>query len=162
MLRLPAWGNARIEYLLNPADGTWTMRRRTANESDSTVVGFASLEPVWGIWRRFYAFYAFEGHLYFQAGRLRWDITEGVAQCKFWWAGYGLASGLILHFLNGETHRPVLIHPSRAVSHFVDPTYDGIDAEADNFFFFIRKQLPDAKWRQGFVDRSLGLHETAA
>lgn len=162
MLRLPAWGNAWIEYMLDPVTGRWESRPRKPNDVADVVVGFASREPAWGIWKRFYAFYAFEGRLYLRAGRRKWDVTDGLASCKFWAFGFGLMSGLLLRFRDGTSHWPVLIHPGRALSVLVDPTYDGIDAEHDHFFLFLRQQLPSAKWRQGFIDRSMGVTSEAA
>lgn len=117
------------------------------------IDGFGSVEPVWGIWRRFYALYTYEGRLYFQAGRRKWDVTDGPRHCKFWAAGYGLCSGLIMTFQNGATHRPVLVHPLRGLAAHIDPTYDGIDAESDHFFLFVRQQLPDPAWRSRIIER---------
>jgi hypothetical protein len=37
----------------------------------------------------------------------------------------------------------------------MDPTYDRIDAEDDHVSLFVRQQLPDPKWRQTMIDRSL-------
>ena len=148
MLTLSAWRDAWIEYRLNPATGghsTRQVRDPKANEK-LPIDGFGSVEPIWGIWRRFYALYAYDGRLYFQSGRKKWDVTDGLRRCTFWAAGYGLCSGLIMHFDNGESHRPVLVHPFRGLFARIDPTYDGMDAESDQFFLFVRQQLPNADW----------------
>ena len=65
MLTLGAWGNAWIEYQLDPKTGQWHVRHLPVANSTESPVGFASVEPLWGVWRRFYAFYAHEGRLYF-------------------------------------------------------------------------------------------------
>lgn len=163
-ITLPAWGNAWTEFSVDTETGAWS--RRLTNPTKAPKVeatfGFASLEPVWGFWRRFYAFYAFDGRLFFQAGRKRWDITEGVESSKFWFLGYGAASGLLLTFKNGEDHRSTLIHPWKMFLPVIDPTYDGIDMESDNFFLFLRTQIPREKWRKAFIDRSLGRYDSSA
>lgn len=155
MLTLSAWGNAWIEYHLDPdtrAHSTHFVKNPKANEK-MMPDGFGSFEPVFGIWRRFYALYAYNGRLYFQAGHKTWDVTDGLRDCKFWSAGYGLCSGLIMTFMNGDTHRPVLIHPMRFLVAKADPTYDGIDAESDHFFLFLRQHLPNLDWRHRIITR---------
>jgi hypothetical protein len=67
-----------------------------------------------------------------------------------------------MHFRGGDAHRPVLIHPARWLSSHIDPTYDGIDAEADHFFLFVRQHLPIAERRQYFIEKSTTDHEKNA
>jgi hypothetical protein len=154
-LCLPAWANAWIEYLLDPQSGNRNRRRLPDRNSTKMPVGFAKLELAWGVLPQFYAIYAYEGRRYFQAVHRKWDVTNGVKLCRFWSAGDAMVTGLVLEFENGETLRSILVHPFRALYARMDPTYDRIDAEDDHVSLFVRQQLPDPKWRQTMIDRSL-------
>ena len=147
-LRLQAWGNARIEYSLDPDSGQHSWSKIPEPRSDDfRANGFASLEPVMGVFPQFYAVFAYNGCLYFQAGKKQWDLTNTVIE-----TGYSCPFGLISRFrlsLDGKTaHRVTLVHPNRAAWPFVDPTYDGIDFDSDNFLGFLAGKLIDEEWRE--------------
>jgi hypothetical protein len=155
MLKLKAHGNAWIEYDLDPISlkhKIRSLKKKEINKLNSPVC-FASYEPLFGIFRRFYAVYSYDNKLYFQVGRTRQDITEGFDECKFWMV-FGFASGLLIKFHDGSTHKPVLIHPLRTFFVVIDPTYDMWDMETEHFFLFIRKHVQDAKWRRAIIDRA--------
>ena len=161
MLTLNSWSNVWIEFEVDPRSGRWSKRKLAQPRDVGSSTGFARLEPVWGLWKRFYAIYVCDKRLIFQAGRNRWDVTDGVRHCRFWAALYGLLSGLNVHFVNGERHHAVLIHPWRGVWAHIDPTYDGMDFDNDHFFYYLRQYMPDEKWRSAFIERASGLRETA-
>lgn len=156
MLTLIAHGNARIEFELNPCDGRYHRRfiRKPLWESGKPFHGYASVEPVWFVFRRFYAVYANGRRLWFQAGRKSWDVTDGVEGIRFWVGLGGMVSGLSVKFNNGEQHTAYLFHPGRALSALVDPTYDQLDAESDHFFMFLREGLPKEQWRSSIIERT--------
>jgi hypothetical protein len=143
---LHAWGNAWILHTLNPKTGRHSLEKiADPHEVDKPTNGHASMEPVFGFIPRFYGIYAFEGRLYFQAGRKKWDITDAEVETGYW-CWLGLASGFRLS-LNGKlVHRTTLLHPNRAVWPFIDPTYDGIDFDSDHFLFFLSEQLKREEW----------------
>ena len=145
---LRAWGNAWILYTLDPKTGRHSWEKMAEpQEVETPTNGHASMEPVLGVISRFYAVYAFDGRLFFQAGTRKWDITDAEVEPGYW-CWLGLASGFRLS-LNGKTvHRTTLLHPSRAVWPFIDPTYDGIDFDSDHFLFFLSEHLKSYEWRQ--------------
>ena len=147
-LRLAAWGNAWIEYALDPDSGHHSCASLPeARKHDFPANGFASMEPVMGRSFRFYAVFAHDGRIYFQAGRKQWDLTNVSIE-----TGYMCPFGLMSRFrlsLDGRTaHKVTLVHPNRAAWPFIDPTYDGIDFESDHFLGFLAKQLTDEEWRE--------------
>ncbi len=145
---LRAWGNAWILHNLDPQTGkhSWEKMIEPLQYGRPTH-GFASIEPVFGLVARFYAVYAFEGRLYFQAGRRKWDITDAEVRAGHW-CWFGLTSRFCL-FLNGRTvHKVVLVHPTRAFWPFLDPTYDSIDLESDHFLWFLSRNITSDDWRQ--------------
>jgi hypothetical protein len=115
-------------------------------EEDAGTNGFASTEPVFGLIPRFYAVYAFDGRLYFRAGARRWDITDTEVDTGYW-CSFGIASGFHLVRNGKSVHRAILLHPTRALWPFIDPTYDGIDFDSDHFLFFLSEQLKAEEWR---------------
>ncbi len=150
-LRLHAWGNAWIEYTLDPVSGrhSWSKTPEPRGD-DLQASGWASMEPVMGLAFRFYAVFTHDGRLHFQAGKKKWDITNASVG-----TGYSCPFGLISRFrlsLDGKTvHRVTLVHPNRAAWPFIDPTYDGIDFDSDHFLGFLARELLDEEWRENFV-----------
>jgi hypothetical protein len=61
---------------------------------------------------------------------------------------------LSLQFNDGQTHSAKFWHPVRGFGTQIDPTYDGVDADADFFFLFMRQYLTDPKWRDAMLGRS--------
>lgn len=147
-LHLRAWGNAWILYTLDPETGSYgSVKLAKSLNGVPPTNGVASIEPVLGLIGRFYAVYAFEDLLYFQAGRRRWDIAGAEVDTRYW-CWLGLASRFHL-ILNGKSvHRATLVHPSRFIWPFLDPTYDGIDFDSDHFLFFLSEQLKSDEWKQ--------------
>lgn len=150
-IHLRAWSNAWIRYTLDPTTGKHSIEKMASPfEGDAATNGFASVEPVFGWIPRFYAVYAFDGRLHFQAGARRWDITDADVETGYW-CGFGIASGFHL-LLNGKpVHRVTLVHPARALWPFIDPTYDGIDFDSDHFLFFLSQQLKRDEWRRSVL-----------
>ena len=157
MLRLNAWGNTGIQYGL-PGQGESPRILRKRDGVDCEFDGFGSHEPMWFLLGRFYAVYALDDRFIFQAGRRFWDLTDGPITARFYAIGFGVASGLAIYQSEELIHRSFLFHPGRAIRARLDPTYDFLDAEADNFFLFLRNQIHSDEWRQ-YVSR---LPETAA
>lgn len=156
---LRAWGNAFILYTLNPKTGSYSCEKITdAQKDDILITGHASFEPVFGLIPRFYAVYGYDGRLYLQAGSRKWDITDAEVETGYW-CGFGLVSGFHL-LLNGKSvHRATLVHPSRAIWPFIDPTYDGIDFHSDHFLAFLSEQLTIDSWKQRVLARESNLRE---
>jgi hypothetical protein len=148
---LRAWSSVWFLYVLCPETGKFSRKKILDPNNDHTPInGHASIEPVlsWSsLFRCFYAVYAFDDRLYFQAGIKRWDITDVDVDTRYW-CRFGLASGFRL-ILNGKTvHRVILFHPNRAMWPFIDPTYDGIDFDSDHFLYFLSVHLTDDEWKQ--------------
>jgi hypothetical protein len=151
MIYLNAWGNAWVLYTLDPQTGDYSWAKIAEPQRvEVATSGFASMEQALGLIRRFYAVYEFEGRLYFQVGKKKWDITEGELKTAFscW---LGLVSKFCLS-LNGESlHRSVFVHPSKAVWPLIDPTYDGIDFDSDHFLFFLSEHLVRDEWKKHVI-----------
>jgi hypothetical protein len=103
------------------------------------------------VWQRFYAVYCYNERLIFQAGRSKWDLTEGEVRTRFKMLFGGLASRLAVEHNGQVIHRAWLLHPLRALSMRVDPTFDAIDAENEHFLLFLGVRLPDVAWRKDFI-----------
>ena len=149
---LRSWGNAWILHTLDPVTGNHSWERIVRDRRDEPRTnGFASIEPVFGLVPRFYAIYAVEGRLYFQAGARKWDVTEGQVE-TFHWSWFGLTSGFRLLLAGKTVHNVILVHPNRAVWPFVDPTYDDIDFESDHFLWFVSRNLTRGDWREHILE----------
>ena len=161
MLTLTAWGNAWLEYRVDPASKRWSLRWRGRASKDVTRPGFASLEPVIPFWRRFYAVYALNQRLFLQISRRVHDITDGVEQFDYRILAGGSRSHLVIRFKDGQTHSARFWHPIRGFGAQIDPTYDAIDADADFFFLYLREYLPSQEWRGRFSVTERGLRDAA-
>jgi len=151
---LQPWSSAWFLYGFCPETGKYSRKWITDPKNDHTPTsGHASIEPVLSLFRpfwRFYAVYAFNSRLYFQAGTKRWDITDAEVDTKYWCL-FLVTSGFSL-ILNGKTvHRVTLFHPNRAMWPFVDPTYDGIDYDSDHFLYFLSEYLTDDEWKRRVI-----------
>ena len=147
MLRLQSWGSAWLSHLLDPVSGKHHLTLQNPHSPQATV-GFASYEPVmFGFWRRFYAAYGKNGRFIFQAGRDSWDLTDEEIHVDLKLLMKGLASSITIMRQAQVLHRTTLIHPFRALSSFIDPTYDSIDFQDHHFFSYLSNTLtsPDAK-----------------
>jgi len=150
MIFLESWGNAWTEHRLDPEIGAHRLRWRPRHRS--SVHGFGSYEPIVPlVWQRFYAVYCYNERLIFQAGRSKWDLTEGEVRTRFKMLFGGLASRLAVEHNGQVIHRAWLLHPLRALSMRVDPTFDAIDAENEHFLLFLGVRLPDVAWRKDFI-----------
>lgn len=121
------------------------LNRRSDRQAFS---GFGCVERVFGIFPRLCAVYGSEGKIWFQTGAHRWDVTEGVSNCR--WQGFCslFFSEFSITFQDGTSHNVKLFHPIRALTAKIDPTYDGIDSDSDHFLLFIGSQIGKPEWRQ--------------
>ena len=152
MLNLSSWGKSCLKYQLDPISGKVNALRLNEIEINrKSYNGFASYEPVLGLFRRLYAIYVCSGRLYFRAGRKTWDITDSNIDCRFWQFGNMMMSGLSVKLEGHTVHRVILLHPNRAIWPFIDPTYDGIDVESDHFLLFLRQNMVHTNWRNSVL-----------
>lgn len=147
MLHLKSWGNAWIEHLLNPETGRHRLIFTNPNSKSKSFRGFACYEHVWGLGCRFYAVYGHNNRLIFQAGRRRWDLTEGCVEVDFKTVGRGAASRVRIKHNGAVIHQASFVHPLRALTTF-DPTFDGLDAEASHFFLFLSNNIAKTQWKR--------------
>ena len=151
MLTLKCWGNAWIEYTLNPKTLSHSRRLFHSQDRNSEIQGFATYESVFGIFKRFYAVYGFENRFYFQANKKRWDLTDGELDVNLIFIRNGIASIVKIYYNKELIHKAFFVHVFKGVFAMIDPAFDYIDAEDSYFFLFLNNQMPKATWRKHII-----------
>lgn len=151
MIKLSNWNTIWIYYIFFK-NGIFKIGILNIINRDITTQGFASFERLTNGLSKFFAFYILDNKLFFQAGKLKWEITNGDFNANF---SFQCKNKIISKFELFKNKQLLFsccyFHPIRTLVKSIDPTYDEFDFEHDHFLFYISNNIHNTEWIKGHL-----------